>query len=118
MGAAGGGAILLLVLAVFGLRRLRGRPAPSVAVLAALPPGLESAPVPIDGDSTQNKMQAQLSGQADAQARLEAEALNAIQSPTPTTNKKEVLTKYLQAGLKKDPMVQVQTLRTWLNEKA
>src|ERR1700691_268255 len=65
MGVAGGGAILLLVLAVFGLRRLRGRPAPSVAVLAALPPGLESAPVMIDGDSTAKKMQAQLSGQAD-----------------------------------------------------
>jgi hypothetical protein len=66
----------------------------------------------------EKKMQAQLEGQADSQARLEADALAAIKAPTPTTNKKEVLTKYLQAGLKKDPLVQVQSLRTWLNEKA
>ena len=66
----------------------------------------------------EKKMQAQLGGQAEAQARLEAEALNAIKTPNPTTNKRDVLTKYLQAGLKKDPLVQVQTLRIWLNEKA
>jgi hypothetical protein len=58
-----------------------------------------------------------MGGQADLQARLEAEALEAIKAPTPTTNKKDVLTKYLRESLKKDPIVQVQTLRTWLNEK-
>ena len=52
------------------------------------------------------------------QARLEAEALAAIKSPAPSTNKKEVLVKYLRENLKKDPLVQVQTLRTWLHEKA
>jgi hypothetical protein len=119
MGAAAGGAILLLVLLALGFRRLRGRPGTSPAIQTALPAGAEGdAPALSDADSVAKKIQAQLGGQADAQARLEAEALDAIKSPTPTTNKRDVLTKYLQAGLKKDPIVQVQTLRTWLNEKS
>ena len=65
----------------------------------------------------EKKIQAQLGGQADAQARLEAEALDAIKTPAPTTNKKDVLSKYLRESLKKDSVVQVQTLRTWLHEK-
>jgi flagellar M-ring protein FliF len=118
IGAVAGGVILLLALVMVGMRRLRSHPRASAAVQTALPPGAQSAPAAIEGDSMEKKMQAQLGGQAEAQARLEAEALNAIKTPNPTTNKRDVLTKYLQAGLKKDPLVQVQTLRTWLNEKA
>ena len=118
MGTVAGGAILLLALAVVGLRRLRRRPERPAVAQTALPPGAQSAPALAAEDSVEKKMQAQLEGQADSQARLEADALAAIKAPTPTTNKKEVLTKYLQAGLKKDPLVQVQSLRTWLNEKA
>jgi flagellar M-ring protein FliF len=118
MGAIAGGAILVLVLAVVGLRRLGSKPERIVEAQTALPPANAGAPALTEGNSMEKKMQAKLGDQADLQARLEAEALDAIKSPTPTTNKRDVLTKYLQAGLKKDPVVQVQSLRTWLNEKA
>ncbi|MGA2735989.1 MAG: flagellar basal-body MS-ring/collar protein FliF [Bryobacteraceae bacterium] len=117
IGAAAVAAILLLALVAMGLRGLRGRSKPAAVAQIALPPGADSAPALAEDDSVEKKMQAKLGGQADLQARLEAEALDAIKSPAPTTNKRDVLTKYLQAGLKKDPIVQVQTLRTWLNEK-
>jgi flagellar M-ring protein FliF len=117
MGAAAGGAILLLVLVVLGFRRLRRRPRGSASGQPALPAGTQGAPALDDDDSVEKKIQAQLGGQADAQARLEAEALDAIKTPAPTTNKKDVLSKYLRESLKKDSVVQVQTLRTWLHEK-
>ena len=118
MGAVAGGAILLLALAVVGFRRLRGRPGRSATAQTALPPGTKSAPALAAEDSVEKKMQAQLGDQADLQARLEAEALQAFKSPVPSTNKKDVLSKYLRESLKKDPIVQVQIVRTWLNEKA
>jgi len=118
MGAVAGGTILLLVLAVVGFRRLSRRAGRSVATQTALPPGSPSAPALGDSDSMEKKIQAQLGGQADLQARLEAEALDAIKTPTPTSKKKDALSKYLKESLKKDPVVQVQSLRTWLNEKA
>jgi hypothetical protein len=118
MSAAAGAAVLLLVLAVAGLRKLRRGPEHGAMVQTALPPGAEREPGLADGDSMEKRMQAKLGDQAELQARLEAEALDAMKSPTPTNNKKDMLTKYLQAGLKKDPVVQVQTIRTWLNEKA
>jgi flagellar M-ring protein FliF len=117
MGAAAGGAILLLVLAGVGLRLLRRRPGGSAAARTALPPGAQSAPA-VAGDSVEKKIQAHLGDQAETQARLEAEALDAIKTPTQGTKKKEALTKYLRESLKKDPVVQVQILRTWLHEKA
>ena len=117
IGAAAGGAILLLALVVVGFRRLLRGSARTATVQTALPPGAAGEPALPAGDSVEKKMQAKLGDQADLQARLEAEALDAIKSPAPTTNKKDVLTKYLQASLKKDPIVQVQSLRTWLNEK-
>ena len=109
---------LILTLAVVGLRRLRARPERAATVPTALPPGAQSAPALAEDNSVEKKMQAQLGSQAEVQARLEAEALQAIKSPTPSTNKKDVLSKYLRESLKKDPVVQVQILRTWLNEKA
>jgi len=117
MGAAAGGAILLLALAVVGLRLLRRRPRGSAAARTALPPGAQSVPA-VAGDSVEKKIQAHLGDQAETQARLEAEALDAIKTPTQGTKKKEALTKYLRESLKKDPLVQVQILRTWLHEKA
>ncbi|HTT62633.1 MAG TPA: flagellar basal-body MS-ring/collar protein FliF [Bryobacteraceae bacterium] len=118
MGAAAGAALLLLVLAGLGLRRIGRRAAPSATVPSALPEGARGAPALPGGETVEQKIQAHLGGQADLQARLEAEALDAIKAPTPTTNKKDALTKYLRESLKKDPLVQVQTLRTWLHEKA
>jgi len=117
MGAVAGGAILLLALAVVGFRRLRRQPGRSATTQPALPKGIQGAPA-LAGDSVEKKIHAQLGGQAETQARLEAEALDAIKAPTPGTKKKEALTNYLRESLKKDPVVQVQILRTWLHEKA
>jgi flagellar M-ring protein FliF len=117
IGVVAGGALLLLTLAVFGIRLLRRRSGTSAHGPTALPPGTQGAPA-LPADSVEKKMQAKLGDQADLQARLEAEALDAIKAPAPSTNKKDVLSKYLRESLKKDPVVQVQTLRTWLNEKS
>jgi flagellar M-ring protein FliF len=118
MGAAAGGAVLLLVLAVVVFRRLLRRPAGIAETQMALAAGAGSAPALAGLNAAEKKMQAQLTDQTDVQMRLEAEALAAIKAPSPTTNKKDVLSKYLREGLKKDSIVQVQTLRTWLHEKA
>ena len=118
MGAAAGAAVLVLVLAVLGFRRLSRRAISSATGRPALPAGAEPVAAIAGGDSVDQKIQAQLGGQADLQSRLEAEALDAIKTPTPTSKKKDALTKYLRESLKKDPIIQVQTLRTWLNEKS
>lgn len=115
IGAAAGGVLLIAVAAVF-IRRRFAKPSVSVAGQAALAAGAASQPG-MESDAVEKKIQAHLGGQADLQARLEAEALDAIKAPTPTSNKKDALSKYLRESLKKDPLVQVQTLRTWLNEK-
>lgn len=116
LGMIAGGAILLLAIAA-GLRISIRRRRPAAEGQAALAAGTPGAPVLAPGDSVEKKMQAKLGDQADLQARLEAEALDAIKAPAPSTNKKDILSKYLRESLKKDPLVQVQTLRTWLNEK-
>ncbi len=117
MASAAGAVVLLLVLAAAGFRLLHKRSGSAAALRAALPPGAAEAPALAEGDSVEKKIQAHMGGQADLQARLEAEALEAIKAPTPSTNKKDVLTKYLRESLKKDAIMQVQTLRTWLHEK-
>lgn len=114
MAAAAVLAVLLMM--GFAMHRLsRKRQAQTPTAPTALGAGANGAPG-IAGDPDKI-IQAQLLGKADTQARLEAEVLQAIKSPTPTTAKKDVLTKYLREALKKDPLVQVQTLRTWLNDK-
>jgi flagellar M-ring protein FliF len=114
--AGAGLAAVLAALAAFGRRFHRRRA--SAEMPAALPPGSKDAPALAEADSMEKKIEAQLAGQAQMQARLEAEALEAIRMPSVGTNKTDVLTKYLRESLKKDPVSQVQTLRTWLNEKA
>jgi flagellar M-ring protein FliF len=118
IGALAGGAIVLVALAFVGFRLLFRRRGAAATVQAALAPGAPDAPPLVAGDVVEKKIQAHMDGQADLQARLEAETLDAMKAPAPGTNKKDVLAKYLRESLKKDPLTQVQTLRTWLNEKA
>jgi flagellar M-ring protein FliF len=118
MGALAGGLIVLLALAFLGMRRRRPARSPGVPEMqTALPPAAGGLPAVEGGESVEKKMEAKLAEQAQLQARMEAEALNSIKVPNAGTNKKEVLTKYLRENLKKDPVSQVQTLRTWLNER-
>lgn len=118
LGGAAGALILLLAAAVFGVRRLRRRPtAARPETNEALPSAGGGAPALAEGESMEKKIEAQLAGQAQLQARRDAEALDAIRTPDVGTKKAEVLTKYLRESLKKDSLSQVQTLRTWLSEK-
>jgi flagellar M-ring protein FliF len=115
---AAGGLVLLLVLAVFGMRRLgRRRAGHGAEVGTALPAG-GSVRAVTAGESAEDKMEAHLAGQADRQARLNADALDSIKLPNAGASKSEALTKYLREGMKKDPGAQVQTLRTWLHENS
>jgi len=112
MGAAAAGILILLGLAVFVGRRLRRSKRTTRAdVPGALPAG-QAPPVLAGGEPPDASSETQ----AQLQARLEAEVLQAIKVPGSNSNKKEALTKYLRATLKRDPIPQVQTLRTWLHD--
>jgi flagellar M-ring protein FliF len=119
LGGAAGALVVLAALGFFGVRRLRRRPAAAVPETpAALPPAPQAEPALAEGDTVEKKIEAQLTDLAQLQARRDAEALDAIRMPNVGTKKTEVLTKYLRESLKKDSVSQVQTLRTWLGEKA
>ena len=119
-GAAAGAAILLLALAAVGFRLLAKRTrAGSRRGADSLAAGLRERARPAPGDSVEKKMQAKMAGQADLQARLEAEALEAIKSPTPgDQQKRSAHHSICGRASRKTRSCQVQTLRTWLNEKA
>jgi flagellar M-ring protein FliF len=111
IGAAAAGVILLLALGAGAMRLMRAKPMAAPETAAALPAGE-------DDDSAGKNIEAQLTDQAALVARREAQALEAMQTPKAGTNKSEVLTKHLRENLKKDPIAQVQMLRTWINEKS
>jgi flagellar M-ring protein FliF len=117
LAGAAGGLVLLLVLVVFGVRSVRRPAGPAAEVGIALPAG-KGVPAVMGVESAENKMQAQVAGQAERQARLDAEALDSIKLSNSGASKSEALTKYLRESMKKDPACQVQTLRTWLHEKS
>jgi flagellar biosynthesis/type III secretory pathway M-ring protein FliF/YscJ len=117
LGGAPAGALLLLVLMVWAWRRMRrGRAAGAPEVRGALK-ATPGAPA-LAGGELEKTIENQMADQAQLQSRLEAEALNAIKVPNAASNKKDALSKYLRESLKKDPVPHLQTLRTWLNEKA
>jgi flagellar M-ring protein FliF len=100
---AAGGLVLLLVLAVFGMRRLgRRRAGHGAEVGTALPAG-GSVRAVTAGESAEDKMEAHLAGQADRQARLNADALDSIKLPNAGASKSEALTKYLRRGYEEGP---------------
>ena len=114
---AAGGVVLLLVLAFVGMRRGRRKTAEAVAEIGTELPAMKTVPAVTGGESSETNMQAQVAGQAERQARLDAEALESIKLPNSGAKKSEALTKYLRESSKKDSTSQVQTLRTWLHEK-
>jgi flagellar M-ring protein FliF len=118
LGGAAAGAVLLFVLAIWTWRRRRrARAAPAPEVRDALQAGAGAPALPA-GEGIEKTIENQMADQAQLKARLEAEVLNAIKVPNSASSKKDALTKYLRESLKKDPIPQVQTIRTWLNEKA
>jgi len=117
LGAGGAAALALFALLFWGWRRLRRGHAARPAVQGAIG-GAAGAPALAGGEPLAKTIENQLADQAQLQARMEAEVLNAIKVPSSANSKKDALSKYLRESLKKDPIPQVQTLRTWLNEKA
>lgn len=117
LGSAAGAGLLLAVAGVFLLRRMRmarRRAAPEIA--GELPARKDAEAVPA-ADPKIKRIEATTEDDAQVRAQLEADVLRAIKVPAAASQKKEALSKYLREMLKKDPIPQVQTLRTWLNEK-
>lgn len=116
IGGASAG-FLLLAAVIFLALRMRNRaaalPAPETkeALAAAARSGAIAA------ESPAGRIEAQLAGQKELQARVEADALTSLKVPSAGT-KKEALIKYLRESLTKDRVSQLQTLQTWLHEKS
>jgi flagellar M-ring protein FliF len=111
-----GGAILLVLIGLVLLFRRARRRAHGVSVRESLPhPGaaLPGLPAP-NGSQVQGQMEARLTERAQLQQRAEADAMDALSLPPPTTKKAEVLRKHLTESTKKDPAAAAQILRTWL----
>jgi flagellar M-ring protein FliF len=108
-GAIAGGALVLIVLVVFVMRRGRGHRA-----RASSPAALESADT---GPTLEERMQAQMDERAQLEKRLEQEALSSIKLPKVTTKKAEVLAKQIKENSKKDAAPGAHVLREWIGEQ-
>jgi flagellar M-ring protein FliF len=107
-GAVAGGALVLIAVVVFLMRRKR--PA-SASNLAALESGA-AAP------TLEERMQAQLAEHARLEERLEQEALSSIKAPRVTSKKAEVLAKQIKEISKNDAAAGAHVLREWISEQA
>ena len=117
LGMAAAGFLVMVSVLVIVVRRLRrGSVDRTVRQTQELPEAGQHPSLPA-GPTVDGQIAAQLAGQEQMQARLQAEALESIKVPNATTSKTQVLTKYLRESMKKDPVTPLQTLRTWLNEK-
>jgi flagellar biosynthesis/type III secretory pathway M-ring protein FliF/YscJ len=108
-GAVAGGALVLIFLVVFLMRRGRCRGA-SASTPAALE-GSAAAP------TLEERMQAQMDERARLEQRLEQEALSSIKLPNVTTKKADVLAKQIKENSKKDSAPGAHVLREWIGEQ-
>ena len=103
----GVGALIILI-APFALLSMRRRK--STAVQPTTTPALS------ESSDTAASFEGQLASRNASQERLDAEALLAMKLPAAGTKKSEILSKHLKKGVKDDPAVSAQLLRTWLHE--
>jgi flagellar biosynthesis/type III secretory pathway M-ring protein FliF/YscJ len=108
-GAVAGGALVLIFIVVFLMRRGRGRGA-SASTPDALG-GAAAAP------TLEERMQAQMDERALLEQKLELEALSSIKLPKVTTKKADVLAKQIKENSKKDSAAGVHVLREWIGEQ-
>jgi flagellar M-ring protein FliF len=109
LGAVAGGALVLIVLVVFLMRRGRGR-----VTTASTPAALEGAAAT---PTIEERMQAQMDERARLEQRLEQEALSSIKLPKVTTKKADVLAKQIKENSKKDSAPGAHVLREWIGEQ-
>jgi len=119
--AAAGAALLMVAAGVFFLlRRGKRKRVEMAGRVAELPAGSDSAQSLGAAENATEKAKLGLANKlAEQQAQkawLDAEALNALKLPQVTTNKSEVLTKYITDSVKKDPVGAAQIVRSWLYE--
>jgi flagellar M-ring protein FliF len=103
--AIGALVILIAPFVLLGMRRRK-----STAVQATTNATLS------EGGEAGSSFEGQLASRAASQERLDAEALLAMKLPAAGTKKSEILSKHLKKGVKDDPAVSAQLLRTWLHE--
>jgi flagellar M-ring protein FliF len=109
LGAVAGGALVLIVLVVFLMRRGRGH-----VTTASTPAALEGAAAT---PTIEERMQAQMDERARLEQRLEQEALSSIKLPKVTTKKADVLAKQIKENSKKDSAPGAHVLREWIGEQ-
>jgi flagellar M-ring protein FliF len=112
LGGAIGGAVLLIIVVVWLMRRGR-KPGPRASGAHVIGPGDGAA----SGLSLEEQMQARLAEQAALEQKLEQEALSSIKLPKVTTKKTEVLAKQVKEYAKKDASVGAHVLKTWIGEQ-
>ncbi len=109
LGAALGGAVVVIAGILFFMRRGRKSCARASAPAALAAP--EEA-----GLTVEERMQARMAEQAALEQKMEIEALNSIKLPKITTKKTEVLIKQVKEASKKDASIGTNILREWIGE--
>jgi flagellar M-ring protein FliF len=109
LGAAVGGAVLVIVGMVLFMRR--GRKGGAHASAPAALEAHEDATLTVE-----ERMQARMAEQAALEQKMEIEALNSIKLPKITTKKTEVLIKQVKEASKKDATIGTNILREWIGE--
>src|SRR5262249_5352546 len=111
--AIGASTILLLIGGVFFLlgRSRKKKPVRMTEEIAGNPPKAIAATT----QKAQNEVEARMAEHAAEHARKEAEAILALQVPTVSTKKTDVLTKHIATEAKKDPTAMAHVVRNWLN---
>jgi flagellar M-ring protein FliF len=112
-----GGAVLLVLLAGLVFVLLRRRPARRVTDTGpeAIAKGASAAPVGLDGMTSSERMEQQISENDAHQLQMESEALSRIKLPA-TTRKTEVLVKHIRESVAKDSLNATNVLRSWISE--
>jgi flagellar M-ring protein FliF len=105
--------VLVLMLAGVWLMAWKRRKKRKAAAAPEMAPALPSAGA---GPAIPASPEQRAASEAAARQQLEAEALQAIKSPTPSTKKAEVLTKALRESVGKDSAVPAMVLRSWLKK--
>jgi flagellar biosynthesis/type III secretory pathway M-ring protein FliF/YscJ len=111
IGGAAGGAVLMIAVLFFAMRKRR-------APKAVLPAQIEDASKTAieSAERATQQIEAQIAEQAAIKKQQEIEAIRALKLPQVTTKKSEVLTKHIAEEAKKDATSMVQVLRNWINE--
>ncbi len=117
LGALGGAALVTLVILAVGIIwwRRRRKAKAKIAVQRAVEGGAEAGQLE-QGQTLQERVEAQIAQQQAQRERQEKELLASLRLPPVTTKKGEVLAKHLAEESKKNPEGLAQIVRTWVNE--